>query len=129
MRGEGGNRKPAAGITERMKSRRTLSALAIAAGFLLAGCGSVKIGRITQDPSRYRNRTVSVTGTVTNSVGLMGTGGYQLEDETGKIYVLSQSGVPSRGSRVRVTGTVSPGAQVLGASVGTVIRERSHRVK
>ncbi len=95
----------------------------------MAGCGSVKIGRITADPSRYRNRTVTVTGTVTNSVGVLGTGGYQVEDDTGKIYVLSQTGVPSRGSRVKVTGTVSPGAQVLGASVGTVIRERRHHVK
>jgi hypothetical protein len=112
-----------------MKGGTVFSGFAMAGALLLAGCGSVKIGRINADPSRYRNRTVSVSGTVTNSIGVLGTGGYQIEDDTGKIYVLSQSGVPSRGSRVKVTGTVSPGAQVLGASVGTVIRERSHRVK
>ena len=96
---------------------------------LLTACGSVKIGRINADPTRYQNRVVHVTGTVTNSVGVLGTGGYQLEDETGKIYVLSRTGVPSRGSRVNVTGVVSPGVQVLGQSVGVAIREERHRLK
>ena len=96
---------------------------------LLTACGSVKIGRINADPTRYQNRVVHVTGTVTNSVGVLGTGGYQLEDETGRIYVLSRTGVPSRGSRVNVTGVVSPGVQVLGQSVGVAIREERHRLK
>jgi hypothetical protein len=96
---------------------------------LLTGCGAVKIGRINADPSRYQNRVVHVSGTVTNSVGVMGTGGYQLEDETGKIYVVSRSGVPSRGSRVKVTGVVSPGVQALGQPVGVAIREERHTLR
>ena len=70
-----------------------------------------------------------VTGTVTNSVGLMGKGGYQIEDKTGKIIVISGSGVPSRGSVVTVTGRVVPGAEVLGTALGVTIREASHKVK
>ena len=96
---------------------------------LLTACGSIKIGHINADPSRYQNRVVHVTGTVTNSVGLLGTGGYQIEDETGKIYVISRRGVPSRGSRVSVTGVVSPGVQVLGNPLGVAIREERHRIK
>ena len=96
---------------------------------LLTACGSVKIGRINADPSRYQNRVVHVNGTVTNSVGVLGTGGYQLEDETGKIYVVSRTGVPSRGSRVTVTGVVSPGVQVLGQPVGVAIREERHQIR
>jgi hypothetical protein len=103
--------------------------LVIAAAAMLTACGSIKIGRINADPSRYANRTVSVNGRVTNSVGILGTGGYQIEDETGKIFVISRSGVPSRGADVRVTGTVSPGATVLGQAVGVAIRESSHRVR
>jgi hypothetical protein len=106
----------------------SLTALLLGA-MILAGCGSVKIGRINSDPSRYRNQTIHVSGTVLNSVGVLNTGGYQIEDETGKIYVISRSGVPSRGSHVTVTGTVMPGAQVLGTTVGAAIREESHRVK
>jgi len=96
---------------------------------LLAACAPVTIGRITADPSRFRNKTVKVSGTVTNSVGAMGKGGYQIDDGTGKIYVISGSGVPSRGSRVEVTGRVSPGVEVLGTPVGVAIREQGHTVK
>ena len=88
--------------------RKLLAALTGA--IILTGCGSVKIGRINSDPSRYRNQTVHVSGTVVNSVGLLNTGGYQIEDDSGKIYVISRTGVPSRGSRVTLTGRVMPGA-------------------
>ena len=100
-----------------------------AAALLLSACAPLTIGRINADPTRFRNQTIHVTGTVTNSVGLLGKGGYQLEDPTGKIYVISGSGVPSRGSRVTVTGRILPGAQVLGTAVGVAIREDSHKVK
>jgi len=100
-----------------------------AAALLLSACAPMTSGRINSDPSRFRNQTVHVSGTVINSVGLMGKGGYQLEDQTGKIYVISGSGVPSRGSHVTVTGRVMPGAEVLGTAVGVAIREDSHKVK
>jgi hypothetical protein len=96
---------------------------------LLAGCAPMTIGRIVADPSRFQNKPVTVSGTVTNSVGVMGKGGYQLDDGTGKIYVISAKGVPSRGSKVEVTGTVSPGVEVLGTPVGVAIREQDHKVK
>jgi hypothetical protein len=107
-----------------MKSLALFSLLVV-----LSACGSIKIARINADPSRYANRTVTVTGKVVNSVGVLGTSGYQLEDNTGRIYVLSRSGIPSRGSVVKVTGTVSPGVQVLGNPVGVAIKEQQHRVK
>jgi len=106
---------------------KSLALLSLAV--VLSACGSVKIARINADPSRYANRSVTVTGRVVNSVGIAGTGGYQIEDNTGRIYVLSRSGVPSRGSVVKVTGTVAPGVQVLGNPVGVAIREEQHRVK
>jgi hypothetical protein len=109
--------------------KRKLTGVVMAA-VLLAGCAPVMtIGRINADPSRYRNQTVRVTGTVTNSVGLMGKGGYQIEDQTGRIFVISGRGVPSHGSVVTVTGRVVPGAEVLGTAVGVTIREASHKVK
>ena len=106
-----------------------LAASALALGLLLTGCASVNIARINADPSRYYNRTVRVDGTVATSVGLLGTGGYQLDDGTGTIYVISRTGVPSGGSRVSVTGRVTGGAQILGRTVGTVIREDHHSVR
>lgn len=99
------------------------------AAVLLAGCAPVTIGRINADPSRFQNKTVTVSGTVTNSVGVLGKGGYEVDDGTGKIYVISGKGVPSRGSEVEVTGRVSPGVEVLGTPVGVAIRESDHKVK
>ena len=106
---------------------KTLALLPLLA--LLTACGSVRIARINADPSHYANRTVTVTGRVVNSVGVLGTGGYQMDDGSGRIYVISRSGVPSRGSVVQVTGTVTPGVQVLGSPIGVAIREERHRVK
>jgi len=105
-----------------------LASVAVAA-VVLAGCAPVTIGRINADPSRFRNQMVRVNGTVTNSVGLLSKGGYQIEDQTGRIVVISGKGVPSRGSHVLVTGRVVPGAEVLGTAVGVTIREESHKVK
>jgi len=100
----------------------------IAAVLLLSGCG-VKIGRINADPSRYNNRTVSVEGRVTNSFGALGTGGYQVDDGTGKIYVISHSGVPSKGAQVKVTGRVQSGVTVMGNAFGTAMFEDRHKVR
>ena len=111
-----------------MKSK-TVFSIIFASTLFLAGCGPVKIARINADPAHYRNQRVHVSGTVVNSVGLLGTGGYQIQDDTGKIYVVSRSGVPSSGSHVTVTGTVIPGVQVLGQSVGVTIKEQSHRLR
>jgi hypothetical protein len=96
---------------------------------IAVGCGSVKIARINADPSRYQHRSVRVSGAVTTSAGLLGTGGYQIQDDTGKIFVVSRSGVPSSGSHVEVTGKVIAGAEVLGRPMGVVIREEQHKLK
>jgi hypothetical protein len=108
---------------------KRLSILLVPAALLLTGCGTQRIGRILQDPSRYTNRNVTVEGRVTNSVGAFVAGVYQVEDESGKIYVLSSRGVPAKGAMVKVDGTVTPGVNVLGKSFGTTIRERDHKVR
>jgi hypothetical protein len=102
----------------------------IGATVVLSGCGSTKIGRIMMDPARYTNRSVTVEGRVTQSVGAFIAGVYQVEDDSGKIYVLSTTrGVPSKGARVKVEGTVTPGLNVMGKNIGTTIRERDHKVR
>ena len=111
-----------------MTKRIGLTLTILGAAFLSA-CGTVRIARINADPSRYRNREVRVEGNVTTSFGALGTGGYQIDDGTGRIYVVStRSGVPSGGSHVRVTGSVISGATVMCKSIGTAIREYNHKV-
>jgi hypothetical protein len=104
--------------------------LVLAAAVIMTACeGVTKIGDVNQDPSKFRNKIVRVEGTVTNSVGVMSTGGYQIEDETGKIFVVSNQGVPARGARVIVEGSVFQGAMVLGEAVGIAIKESRHQVR
>jgi hypothetical protein len=108
---------------------KRLSLIIVPAALLLTGCGSTRIGRIIQDPARYQNRNVTVEGRVTKSIGAFVAGVYEVEDESGKIYVLSSRGVPSTGARVKVEGQVTPGVNVMGRSFGTTIRERDHKVR
>jgi len=104
--------------------------LVLAAGLVLTACeGITKISEVQADPSKYRDKTVRVMGTVTNSVGVMSTGGYEVEDDTGKIFVVSNQGVPSRGAEVVVEGTVFTGAMVLGQAVGVAIKETRHQLR
>ena len=109
--------------------QKTLLFLTLLAGLLLTACGGVRIGRILADPTRFRNKTVNVDGTVVTSYGALGTGAYQIEDGTGRIYVISNTGVPSKGSRVKVNGTVLNGINVMGRSFGTAIREYHHKIR
>ena len=106
-------------------NKKLVLVIAMAALFLSA-CGTTRIGRITQDPLRYRNRTVHVEGTVTNSFGAVFVGGYQVDDGTGRILVLSSRGVPRKGTRVNVSGRVVNGITLGGRAFGTAIEERNH---
>lgn len=111
-----------------MRAKTALWLLTILGALTLSSCAYTKIGAINADPMRFSNRRVRVEGNVTNSFGALGTGGYQLQDETGKIFVITNQGVPSRGARVAVNGTVMSGVTVMGRSYGTTIQERDHRL-
>jgi len=112
-----------------MKKKPAIWILVFSAALLLSSCTYTKIGKINAEPTRFRNQTVHVEGLVTNSFGALSVGGYQIEDETGKIFVLSNRGVPSSGSKVVVSGTVMEGVTVMGRSFGTAIQERDHHVR
>ncbi len=100
--------------------------LALALG--LAACSqSVSIARLLSDPSHWNNKTVQIHGTVQNAVGLLGEGMYSVSDGTGKIWVISNSGIPGKGVRVDVVGTVFQGAQFMGRSLGVALREQHHK--
>src|SRR5205809_6509273 len=105
-----------------MNKKPALWILALMAALILTSCGYTEIGRITADPSRYRNRTVRAEGQVTNAFGDLSTGGYQLDDDTGKLVVIPNHGVPSKGSRVAVSVLVTEGITLLGKTFVTGIQ-------
>ena len=104
-----------------------------------AGCASVTINKVMSDPGRYRTERVNLSGSVTDSYSVLGRGVYQLEDRTGRMWVVSDSGVPHKGARVTVKGTVREGydfgsfgdrirlPSALGS--GVVLIEESHKAK
>ena len=97
---------------------------------LLTACPSqTNISKINADPDRYRGKEVGIAGTVTNSYGAMGTGAYEIDDGTGRLWVATKRGVPSRGSRVGAKGYVHNGFSFAGRSYGTVMEETDRRTK
>ncbi len=105
--------------------RKALLALVCTLAFILVGCPQqVKIGDLTSNPSRYADKEVTITGTVTSSLGLLSTGGFQVDDGTGKIWVLSGNyGVPSKGVRASVTGKLAEGINVGGRSFALALQQ------
>lgn len=111
--------------------RKAFFLSAILAGALaLTACPSkTTISRINQDPGRYRDKDVGLIGTVTDSYGVLGNGVYELDDGTGRIWVLTTRGVPSRGSRVGVSGRVYTGLLFGGRNYGLGLKEDHRETK
>jgi len=100
------------------------------AAFLLLACEKRTIADIQADPSKYRDRDVTIEGTVTTSFGALGPGAYEVDDGTGRMWVITErGGVPSQGARVRVTGRVNTGVTFGGRSFGVVLRESSRNAR
>ena len=72
----------------------------------LSGCkGATPIKRLLDDPSQYDGQSVQIAGTVTRSIGVLGTGAYQVDDGTGRLVVISKDGgAPREGAKVAVKG-------------------------
>jgi hypothetical protein len=108
-----------------MKIRSTATLIAVLLLSLLAvSCDQQKIADINADPGIYRDKEVQVAGEVTQSIGGLGKGVYQINDGTGSLWVYSDKlGVPTKGAKVGVKGTVLPSFVFLGINYATVVKE------
>lgn len=118
-----------------------LAGLAVLSVGLLAlpACASKSINQILADPSRYSNREVRVSGAVVDSYSVTSRGVYRIDDETGQLWVVSETGVPRKGARVTVKGTIRDGFNLgslgdrlnlpPGVGAGLVMMESSHKAK
>jgi hypothetical protein len=104
---------------------------ALLLGLALAAAASAKtsINKINADPGKYYNKKVSIEGTVTDSYGVLGQGAYELDDGTGKIWVLAERAVPARGSHVEAKGHVITGFVYHGRNLAAAIRETGRKAK
>jgi len=92
---------------------------------LLTGCGATKIGDIQSDLDKFKDQQITLSGEVIEVLSLpfIHKGAYQLDDGTGKLWVIPSDNIPSRGERVEVTGTVTVGVEIAGKRLGTVLME------
>jgi hypothetical protein len=87
------------------------------------------ISKIMADPGRYRNKEVSIVGRVTDSYGVLGQGTYEIDDGTGRLWVATRRGVPSRGAHVGVKGRILSGGNFGGRNFGTILEESGRQAK
>ena len=94
-------------------------------GLFLVSCDQPqKISAINADPGSFHNKTVNIAGEVTQSIGALGKGVYMISDGTGSLWVYSDKlGVPTKGAKVGVKGTVLPSFTFLGTNYATVLKE------
>ena len=94
--------------------------------FVISGCGSyINISEIKDRPQEYRDRQISVKGKVveTLEIPIIHKGMYQMDDGTGKIWIVPQDRVPFRGEEVTVKGRIKTGFSIRSRTFGTVIVE------
>lgn len=127
-------------MTLRRVARFASLALLCATAIFSSACASTKtINQLLADPSRYRNDTVQLTGEVVDSYSVANKGAYQIDDGTGRLWVISDEGVPRKSARVTVKGTVREGFNFgslgdliklpAGISAGMVLMESSHKAR
>ena len=119
--------------------RRAAVLIVLVAAVSSGACAARTINQVLADPGHYRDREVKLSGSVVDSYSFVGNGAYQIEDSTGKLWVVSNRGVPRKGAHVSVKGTVREGFS-LGSvgdkiklppavSAGIVLMESSHKAK
>ena len=102
----------------------------------VTGCEQKTINEIKADPGRYANRDVSIDGKVTRSFSILGRGAYEIDDGTGKLWIVSEKGVPREGAKVVVKGKIRDAFDLGGfiklpeqIGSGMVMIEDSHKAK
>jgi len=94
---------------------------------VLACPGTKKIKELLDDPAKYDGETVRVAGEVKESAGVLGYGGYTIDDGTGTLTVVTQGGgTPRVGARIGVEGTFRS-AFTIGTRSVAVLMEKERR--
>ena len=121
-----------------MMRLRKVAATVTMSALVSTACASTSVNRILSDPSRYRDREVRVSGSVVDSYSFANRGAYSIGDESAKLWVVSDKGLPRKGARVTVHGTIREGFNLgsLGDRInlpagltGLVMLESSHKAR
>ncbi|MEN9221979.1 MAG: hypothetical protein Q6M04_06030 [Thermostichus sp. BF3_bins_97] len=85
------------------------------------GIGTTPIATVAQNPAQHTD--VLIRGQVVNQVGVFGQGVYQLQDNSGSIWVITDKGIPAMNSTVTVRGKAQEGITVGGRTFGVSLVE------
>jgi len=119
-------------MTQKLSRFIAIAGLAVTLPACALSLRSPSIVDLERHPARYQDRTVSVSGVVTQSWGvpLVPFKMYKVDDGTGQVTVISQGlRTPVTGEHVRVRGKVEDVATLGGRPLGLHIREDSIYVK
>ena len=94
--------------------------LAFVLAVATAGCGAKSINQVLADPAKYRNQTITVRGTVSDSASILGRGAYRIADGDQGLWVVTTGGAPRKGARVDVTGRLQEGYDL--SAFGGILR-------
>ena len=122
-----------------MVARRLQLGCVLAMAVIAIGCGAKRVNDLLADPGKYRDRSVTVQGTVDQSASVMGSGAYRLVDGDQGLWVVTTGGAPRKGARVDVTGRLQDGYDLSGfggvlklppsMQSGLVLVESSHKAR
>ena len=90
----------------------------------LTGCSrTIRIRDLLDRPQEYDGKTVQVEGTVTQSAGVLGTGAFEIDDGTGRIYVIARGqGIPREGAKTKAKGRFESLFSFLGRSMAAIVQ-------
>ncbi len=112
-----------------MISKSCISAFLICLALAIFGCDIVdrftatKIKDILDNPRNFENKEVTIYGTVTDAASMLIVKYFEVQDDTGKIKVVTQRTLPAKGEKVKVTGRTS--VLEVGTERWVVLREKS----
>ena len=109
--------------------RSAVFAVALLCALSAAALAKKTVNQIKADPGRYRDKTISVVGRVTDSYGVLGNGAYEIDDGTGRIWVIADRAVPSRGAVVEAKGRIVNGFTFGGRNFSVALRETGRKAK
>ncbi len=76
---------------------------------LLVGCNGIlatPINKILENPRDYSDKTVRISGNVTEVFGLFVVKYFVVKDKTGEIIVITKRPLPGKGTEITIKGTV-----------------------
>lgn len=112
-----------------MKPKGLISALVFCLAFASFGCDTIdkltatKIKDVLDHPRDYEDKEVTVYGTVTDATSIVIVKYFEIQDDTGKIKVLTDRSLPAKGEKIKVTGRT--GVIEVGSERWVVLREKS----